>query len=124
MPLKLCTPLSIVTSARVKQPRKFSSISGGLQDLYPFEGNQTIARGHLTTSSTCTMAYVFWIRRPGLEADHSPQSNADFKNKRSYASASPYVFMLEVVKILTVFCNFRAGYKPRLCFTLWLISFI
>ena len=30
------------------------------------------------------------IKRPGREADHSPSSSADGKNKQSYTSTSPY----------------------------------
>jgi hypothetical protein len=33
------------------------------------------------------------VKRPGLEADHSPQSSAQVKNERSYISTPPYVFM-------------------------------
>jgi len=33
------------------------------------------------------------VKRPGLEADHSPPSNAEDKNLWSHTSSLPYVFM-------------------------------
>jgi hypothetical protein len=33
-----------------------------------------------------------WIKRPGHEADHSPQSSAEVKNAWSYTSTPQYVF--------------------------------
>jgi hypothetical protein len=34
-----------------------------------------------------------WIKRPGLECDHSPTSNDNLKNARNYTSTPTYVFM-------------------------------
>jgi hypothetical protein len=34
------------------------------------------------------------VKRPGREADHSPPSNAEFKNASSYTSTPQYVFMV------------------------------
>jgi hypothetical protein len=33
------------------------------------------------------------VKRPGLEADHSPTSITEIKNGGSYTSTSPYFFM-------------------------------
>jgi hypothetical protein len=99
----------------------------GLQDIFPFEKNQTIATAHLASCSTFTTAYVLWVRWPGLEADHSPQSSAEVKNKRSYASTPAlrlYGVGGEDFKMYFVSNNFHADYKPPLSSKLWLISFI
>jgi hypothetical protein len=34
------------------------------------------------------------VKRPGLEADYSPQTSADVKNTWIYTSTPPYVFMV------------------------------
>jgi hypothetical protein len=33
------------------------------------------------------------VKRPGLEADHSPPATAKFKSTWIYTSTSPYIFM-------------------------------
>jgi hypothetical protein len=41
-----------------------------------------------------TRALSLRIKRPGREADHSPQSSSEVKNVWSYASIPPYGFMV------------------------------
>jgi hypothetical protein len=65
--------VSIVTRLRAGRPR-FDSRQG--QGMFLFA----------TGSSP-------GLRRPGCEADHSPQSSAEVKNVWSCTSTTPYVFM-------------------------------
>jgi hypothetical protein len=34
-----------------------------------------------------------WVKRPGLEVNHTPPSSVEVKNTRSFTSTPPYVFM-------------------------------
>jgi len=54
---------------------------------------QTGSSVHLTSYPKSTMNFSLRIKRPGLEANHSPPLIFEFKNAWSYTSTSSHVFM-------------------------------
>jgi hypothetical protein len=56
---------------------------------------ESYANPHTMVSGAqpASMQGVPWVKRPGLEADHSLPSSAEVKNTWSYTTHTPHVFM-------------------------------
>jgi len=65
-------------------------VSSVLQIIFSIRHSvQTGSVAHTSSYSLCTWGISLGIKRPGLEADHSPPSNVEVKNVWSYTS-TPY----------------------------------
>jgi hypothetical protein len=72
----------------VGRPRGRSS-SPGSQEFYVLHVVQTGSGVHPTSYPMG----VGGVKRPGREADHSPQASAEVKHMWIYTSTTPYAFM-------------------------------
>jgi len=72
----------------------WASIPGKDSESFVFASASRPALGDNPISSAIyTGSLSPGVKRPGCEADHSPQSSAEVKNVCNYTSTHPYVFI-------------------------------
>jgi hypothetical protein len=101
-PERRVSPLEVHTSPsslRYWRQLKYSSCS--VHDCYVWHGPSKHSR------VVCTENYFLGVKRPDLEAGHSPQRSAEVKNAWSFNFTPPYLFMTQRIIMWRVkFINF------------------